>query len=66
MAPAQEESPWVATVEEVIHIQRTSLSQGLSSEEVARRREQYGTNELQKEPGDCALDEVDHAVHCSF
>jgi magnesium-transporting ATPase (P-type) len=51
MATAQEDTPWIATVDEILSNQRTSLSQGLSSEEVARRREQYGTNELQKEPG---------------
>jgi magnesium-transporting ATPase (P-type) len=51
MATAQEDTPWIATVDEVLSKQQTSLSQGLSSEEVARRREQYGTNELQKEPG---------------
>ncbi|WIA43410.1 hypothetical protein OEZ86_009888 [Tetradesmus obliquus] len=51
MAAAHQQSPWIATVEEVLSSQKTSLAQGLSSEEVARRREQYGTNELQKEPG---------------
>jgi magnesium-transporting ATPase (P-type) len=51
MATAQEDTPWIATVDELLSNQRTSVSQGLSSEEVARRREQYGTNELQKEPG---------------
>jgi magnesium-transporting ATPase (P-type) len=60
MAAAQhKESPWIATVEEVISCNQTSLSQGLSSEEVTRRREQYGTNELQKEPGDCVCTVAD-------
>uniref|UniRef100_A0A383VU19 P-type Ca(2+) transporter n=2 Tax=Tetradesmus obliquus TaxID=3088 RepID=A0A383VU19_TETOB len=51
MAAAHQQSPWIGSVEEVLSSQKTSLTQGLSSEEVARRREQYGTNELQKEPG---------------
>lgn len=52
MATAQEGAPWIATTDETISVLRTSLSQGLSTEEVNRRREKYGTNELQKEPGE--------------
>eukprot|EP00882_Tetradesmus_deserticola_P023328 GHRQ01025383.1.p1 GENE.GHRQ01025383.1~~GHRQ01025383.1.p1 ORF type:complete len:162 (+),score=44.19 GHRQ01025383.1:269-754(+) len=51
MATAHEEAYWIATAGETISGLRTSLSHGLSREEVDRRREQYGTNELQKEPG---------------
>lgn len=42
--------PWTFTAEDVISKQQTSLTLGLSSNQVSRRREQYGLNELEKEP----------------
>lgn len=44
-------APWVLSAQEVVQQQRTSLERGLSTEEVEKRRQRYGTNELQKEPG---------------
>lgn len=41
---------WCQTVDEVLQTQRSSLQTGLSSEEVEKRREKYGYNELEKEP----------------
>eukprot|EP00878_Enallax_costatus_P002528 GHUV01002710.1.p1 GENE.GHUV01002710.1~~GHUV01002710.1.p1 ORF type:complete len:741 (+),score=207.05 GHUV01002710.1:194-2416(+) len=45
-----EQPAWCQTVDEVLQTQRSSLQTGLSSEEVQRRREKYGYNELEKEP----------------
>ena len=43
--------PWTQTSEEVVAQQHTSLENGLTSTEVEARRQQYGYNELDKEPG---------------
>lgn len=44
-------APWVLNAQEVIAEQKTSLETGLSAAEVEKRRQQYGFNELAKEPG---------------
>jgi Ca2+-transporting ATPase len=44
-------SPWVLGAQEVLSQQKTSLDRGLTTSEVDKRREQYGFNELDKEPG---------------
>lgn len=44
------QNPWAATVDAVADALDVDLGVGLSSEEVAARRERHGWNELQKEP----------------
>ncbi len=46
-----EAAPWTRTAEQCAEDLGTNLSTGLSSAEVAKRREKYGFNELVKEPG---------------
>lgn len=48
---AASDAPWVQSAQEVIAQQQTSLDSGLTSGEVEKRRQQYGYNELDKEPG---------------
>lgn len=47
----QSNCPWVQSTQEVIAEHQTSLDTGLSSSAVEQRRQQYGYNELDKEPG---------------
>ena len=42
---------WAYSVQEVADHYRVDLQDGLSEEQVAAAREQYGRNELQKQPG---------------
>lgn len=44
-------SPWTLTAQQVVAQQQTSLDTGLTAAQVQKRREQYGYNELDKEPG---------------
>ncbi|CAG9462418.1 unnamed protein product [Pedinophyceae sp. YPF-701] len=41
---------WAKSTDELVRFLGTSVSKGLSPEEAARRLEQYGPNELQKDP----------------
>lgn len=45
-----EQPAWCQTVDEVLQDQGSKLQTGLTAEEVQRRREKYGWNELEKEP----------------
>lgn len=45
-----EQPAWCQTVEQVLDSQSSNLQSGLTSDEVQRRRDKYGWNELEKEP----------------
>ena len=42
---------WVYSVEEVADHYRVDLQDGLTDDQIAAAREQYGRNELEKQPG---------------
>eukprot|EP00879_Flechtneria_rotunda_P008884 GHRR01009304.1.p1 GENE.GHRR01009304.1~~GHRR01009304.1.p1 ORF type:complete len:758 (+),score=252.63 GHRR01009304.1:345-2618(+) len=45
------QAPWASSTQEVVQQLQSNLSTGLSQQQVADRRRQYGYNELEKEPG---------------
>jgi hypothetical protein len=46
------DAPWTKEVEVVAADLGVDVHVGLSADEVARRQQQYGFNELEKEPGE--------------
>ena len=51
MAVDAASAPWARTPEQVAKDLGTDLGRGLSTKQVEARREEYGFNELDKEPG---------------
>ncbi len=45
------EAPWTRTADQVASDLQVNVQQGLTAAEVDKRRQQYGYNELDKEPG---------------